>query len=186
PDSIELRVLNDKEGVLGTYKLSNVADLVHDGQTITLNAKGSAIKGKLEADGVHSILLTYKATVDTKDIVEGVEFEELTSTQAITADKALTDNGNTSVTTTHTTNIRVREGRVVIDKETNDGENTPLEDADFQLYEPTDGAGELSYGGKNWNKAENPRNGDNYFGTTNEDGQLIFENVPYGEYLIVE
>ena len=190
PDSIELRVIDNGTGVLNTIKLGGNAALVHNGQTISLNAKDPAIASILEADNVDLITLTYTASVDTDEIAKGEQFVELTNTQTIDADNHLRDEANLKAETTRTTTVRVREGNIIVDKDASDGENTPLADADFQLYrkvEPhEDIEGEFSYNRSEWVKAENPRTKENYFGTTDENGEIVFDSVKFGEYLLVE
>ena len=188
--SIELRVIDNDTGVLNTIALGDNEALVHDGQTITLNAKDPAIASILEADNVDLITLTYTASVDTDEIAEGLEFVELTNTQTIDADNHLRDEGNEQGVTTRTTTLQVKEGRIIVDKDASDREGTALADADFQLYRKVEAheeiEGELSHGGFDWVKAENPRTGANYFGTTDENGEIVFDSVPFGEYLLVE
>ena len=187
-DSVALRVVG-KDGSLGTYTLADLgADFTVEGQEIKINAKGSELSKHLEATGVDYMVLTYQAKVDTTEIAEGVQYETLTTSQTIKADAMDTDGVNPSGTTVHATDVRIQEGKIVVDKDANDGQQTPLEDAEFQLYRPvTEGEeAEITNDGIGWVKASNPRTKANYAGATNAEGQLEFGNLPYGEYLIVE
>lgn len=189
PSSIELRLVG-QEGVNKTLTAPSGA-LVHKGQTITLNAKHADIVDELDSveNNTDYLVLTYKATVDTDSIDEGVEFETLHNTQTLTADSNMNDDEPVVSSTEHKTQLRVREGRIVVDKDASDGENTPLAGAEFQLYRPAlEGeSAEVTSHGRGWVKAVNPRGENaNYFGVTDSEGYLAFENLQYGDYLLVE
>lgn len=188
PDSFELRITQKDSGVVRQYNITDSKAIQFDGQTITVDAKHPDIVAEFEKLDVDYAILTYDATVDTAEIAEGTVFEELTNTQTLRADSKLEDGNNIVNETVRTTNLRVREGKVVVDKITNDGQDTKLAGAEFQLYrtaQPEESV-DFSYKGEGWIKATNPRTGDNYFGTTDEDGNLEFANLPFGEYLLVE
>lgn len=188
PDSFELRITQKDSGVVAQYNISDNEAIQFDGQTITVDAKHPSIVEQFEALDVDFAILTYDATVDTAEIAEGTVFEELTNTQTLNADSKLEDDNDIVSETVRTTNLRVREGKVVVDKITNDGQESKLAGAEFQLYrtaQPEESV-DFSYNGEDWIKASNPRTGDNYFGTTDADGNLEFANLPFGEYLLVE
>ena len=189
PESFELRIIKEDEGVVATFNISGNEAIQLDGQTITVNAKHADIEAEFEKLGVDYAILTYDATVDTDEIAEGTAFEELTITQKLSANNKLVDGENNFVKeTTRTANLRVREGKVVVDKISNDGQDSKLAGAEFQLYRTAQPEEEVdfSYNGEDWVKATNPRSGANYFGTTDENGNLEFANLPFGEYLLVE
>lgn len=188
PDSFELRITQKNSGVVAQYNISDNEAIQFDGQTITVDAKHPSIVADFEALDVDFAILTYDATVDTAEIAEGTVFEELTNTQTLNADSKLEDGKDIVSKTVRTTNLRVREGKVVVDKITNDGQESKLAGAEFQLYRTAQPEEEstFSYNGEDWIKASNPRTGGNYFGTTDADGNLEFANLPFGEYLLVE
>lgn len=189
-DSVQLRIMNNNDGLVSTHDLADFGgDFTANGQEITINALGSNLRSALVADGVDYIVLTYSADVDTDEIAKGLEYETLSFTQTLDTDATLLDGTNPSKTTVNETSVRVREGRIVVDKVASDGQGTKLEGAEFQLYRPVvDGeTAEFTEDGIGWVKATNPR-GDNanYHGATNANGVLSFDELPYGEYLIRE
>lgn len=188
PDSFELRITQKDEGVVAQFNISGSEAIQFDGQTITVDAKHPSIVAEFEKLDVDYAILTYDATVDTAEIAEGTVFEELTNTQKLRADSKLEDGQDIVNETTRTTNLRVREGKVVVDKITNDGQESKLAGAEFQLYRTAQPEEEstFSYNSEDWIEATNPRSGANYFGTTDENGNLEFANLPFGEYLLVE
>lgn len=187
--TVAVRVVTE-DGESASYSVADLGgDVTIAGGEITVNAKGGTLSKILEADGVDFYVLSYTADVDTNEIAENVQYETLETTQTITADSSVTDGDNPSATTTHATEVRVQEGKIVVDKDASDGQQTPLEGAEFQLYRPVaEGeTAELENDGIGWVKASNPRGENaNYIGTTDANGQLEFENLPYGEYLLRE
>src|SRR5699024_3709403 len=109
PSSIELRLVG-QEGVNKTLTAPS-GTLVHNGQTITLNAKHADIVDELDSveNNTDYLVLTYRATVDTDSIDEGVEFETLHNTQTLTADSNMNDDEPVVSSTEHKTQLRVRE-----------------------------------------------------------------------------
>src|SRR5699024_11054899 len=79
--------------------------------------------------------------------------------------------------------VTVKEGALEVIYKEEKGE--VIKGAEFTLYVKGVGEGEVEYKGDSYIPAVNPRTGKEYVGITGEDGALLFNSIPFGDYILV-
>lgn len=143
---------------------------------VQLNAgKGTGLQEELV--GVEDLKVTYTTKVNR----EQVKTEDvLTVVNKIRWDNSVGDIG----TIEQDTSVTVKEGALgVINKEES---GSFIKGTEFTLYEEGTGNNEITYKGKTYIPVVNPRTEEYYKGVTNGEGRIIFDSIPYGNYILVE
>ena len=181
PDTLE--ILEDSVIVTGassndTKDLSEHTTIIRgeDGKKVLtlLVEKGSDIQDELK--NLDTLQITYNAQVETSKVSAE---EVLTTDNVISWDN---DSGDVG-TMEEGVSVTVKEGALEVLYKEEKGE--VIKGAEFTLYVKGVGEGEVEYKGDSYIPAVNPRTGKEYVGITGEDGALVFNSIPFGDYILV-
>lgn len=181
PDTLE--ILEDSVIVTGassngTKDLSEYTTITRgeDGKKVLtlLVEKGSDLQEELK--DLETLQLTYNAQVETNKVsAEDI----LTTGNVISWDNDAGDVG----TMEDEVSVTVKEGALEVLYKEEKGE--VIKGAEFTIYVKGVGEGEVEYKGDSYIPAVNPRTGKEYIGITGEDGTLVFNSIPFGDYILV-
>lgn len=181
PDTLE--ILEGSVKVTG-YSSNDTKDLSEhttiargeDGKKVLtlLVEKDSKIQDELK--DLETLHITYNAQVETNKVsAEDV----LTTSNVISWDN---DSGDVG-TMEDAVSVTVKEGALEVLYKEEKGE--VIKGAEFTIYVKGVGEGEVEYKGDSYIPAVNPRTGKEYVGITGEDGRLVFNSIPFGDYILV-
>lgn len=181
PDTLE--ILEGSVIVTG-YSSNDTKDLSEhttiargeDGKKVLtlLAEKGSDLQDELK--DLETLHITYNAQVETNKVsAEDV----LTTGNVISWDN---DSGDVG-TMEDAVSVTVKEGALEVLYKEEKGE--VIKGTEFTIYVKGVGEGEVEYKGDSYIPAVNPRTGKEYIGITGEDGRLVFNSIPFGDYILV-
>lgn len=181
PDTLE--ILEGSVIVTGassndTKDLSEYTTIIRgeDGKKVLtlLVEKGSDIQEELK--DLETLQITYNAQVETSKVSAE---EVLTTDNVISWDN---DSGDVG-TMEDDVSVTVKEGALEVLYKEEKGE--VIKGAEFTIYAKGLGEGEVEYKGESYIPAVNPRTGKEYIGISGEDGRLVFNSIPFGDYILV-
>ena len=181
PDTLEIL----EGSVIVTGASSNDTKDLSEYTTITMGEDGKKVLTLLVEKGsdlqeelkdLETLQLTYNAQVETSKVsAEDV----LTTGNLISWDNDSGDLG----TMEDEVSVTVKEGALEVLYKEEKGE--VIKGAEFTIYVKGAGEGEVEYKGDSYIPAVNPRTGKEYVGITGEDGELVFNSIPFGDYILV-
>ena len=162
----------------GTKDLTEYMSITRgeDGKKVlTLQVEqGSDLQDELK--DLETLQITYNAQVETSKVSAE---DELTTVNVLSWDNDAGDLG----TMEDVVSVTVKEGALEVLYKEEKGE--VIKGAEFTIYVKGVGEGEVEYKGDSYIPAVNPRTGKEYIGITGEDGTLVFNSIPFGEYILV-